>query len=73
MAYATDLRTASQSFITERVHGIVDSFRKARAQHRVYTQTLEELRALNARELADLGISRAEIPFIAREAAQMAK
>ncbi len=33
-----------------------------------YTRTLQELEALSSRELADLGISRADIPRLAREA-----
>ncbi|MAM61605.1 MAG: hypothetical protein CMH11_08960 [Maritimibacter sp.] len=48
---------------------LLKSFGDARAQRKVYRTTLAELRALNGRDLADLGISRAEIPFIAREAA----
>ncbi|MCB1337080.1 MAG: DUF1127 domain-containing protein [Maritimibacter sp.] len=72
MAYATELRSARQGFVADRIHAIVESFRKARIQNRVYKQTLTELRSLNTRELADLGISAAEIPHIAREAALMA-
>ena len=33
-----------------------------------YTRTLQELEALSSRELADLGISRSDIPRLAREA-----
>lgn len=73
MAYATDIRTGSQGILRDRVNAIVESFRKAREQRRVYSQTMSELRALNARELADLGIGACEIPFIAREAANMVK
>lgn len=71
MAYATDIRIAQTNVFMDRMHAVVDAFRKARAQRRMYNVTLKELRALNARELADLGISAAEIPFIAREAANM--
>lgn len=42
------------------------------ARRAVYTQTYNELSALNNRELADLGISRSEIKYIAREAADQA-
>lgn len=73
MAYATDLLSAGQGSIIDRFRSIVDGFRTARAQNRVYIQTLNELRGLTARELADIGISAYEIPFIAREAARMAK
>lgn len=73
MAYATDIRSAGNGTFMDRVHAIVESFRQARVQRRVYLQTLTELRSLNARELADLGISAAEIPYLAREAGLMAK
>jgi uncharacterized protein YjiS (DUF1127 family) len=68
MAYATDIRHADHGLL-DRVSTLVKSFGEARAKRRVYRQTRDELQALNARDLADLGISRAEIPFIAREAA----
>lgn len=71
MAYATDIRTAHG--LTDRVAAIFKTFAEARAQRKVYTKTLRELQELNARDLADLGISRAEIPFLAREAAYGAK
>ena len=35
-----------------------------------YARTLHELEGLSTRELADLGISRGDIPRIAREAAR---
>ena len=35
---------------------------------RSYRRTVNELSALSNRELADLGISRGDIPFIARRA-----
>jgi len=35
---------------------------------RSYRRTVNELSALSNRELADLGISRADIPFVARRA-----
>jgi len=35
-----------------------------------YSRTLQELEALSTRELADLGISRSDIPRLAREAAR---
>ena len=35
---------------------------------RAYRRTMSELNALSNRELADLGISRADIPFVARRA-----
>ncbi len=35
---------------------------------RAYRRTVSELSALSNRELSDLGISRSDIPFIARRA-----
>lgn len=35
-----------------------------------YSRTLQELDSLSNRDLADLGISRADIPRLAREAAR---
>jgi uncharacterized protein YjiS (DUF1127 family) len=37
------------------------------ADYRLYLRTLEELNALNERDLSDLGISRFEVKRIARE------
>ena len=72
MAYATEIRTGSHGLFRVRVNAILESFRKARAQRKVYRETLDELNSLSPRELDDLGIHSAEIPFIAREAAAMA-
>lgn len=68
MAYATDIRSADHGLL-DRVSGVFKSLAVARAQRKVYRRTLSELQALEARDLADLGISRSEIPFLAREAA----
>ena len=35
---------------------------------RRYRETVSELNRLSARELSDLGINRADIPFVARKA-----
>jgi len=35
---------------------------------RAYRRTVSELSALSNRELSDLGISRSDIPFVARKA-----
>lgn len=73
MAYATDIRTGHHGFFADRVNAVIASFRKARAQRKVYNRTYEELASLTQRELADLGIGTSEIPFIAREAANQVK
>lgn len=49
--------------------GLFASLGAALARRRVYNRTLEELRGLTDRELADLGISRFSIAQVAREAA----
>ncbi|MEC7761785.1 MAG: DUF1127 domain-containing protein [Pseudomonadota bacterium] len=68
MAYATDIRSADHGLL-DRVSNLFKAFGEARAQRKVYRTTIKELQALDGRDLADLGISRAEIPFLAREAA----
>jgi uncharacterized protein YjiS (DUF1127 family) len=40
------------------------------AENRAYHNTFNELSILSDRDLADIGISRADIPAIARDAAQ---
>lgn len=45
--------------------GLVASFNRALADWKLYRRTLDELRALNDRELADLGLSRFSIREIA--------
>ncbi|SMH53843.1 DUF1127 domain-containing protein [Maritimibacter sp. HL-12] len=72
MAYATEIRTVHLG-LRDRVSAIMKSFAEAREQRKVYIRTLNELNALNNRDLADLGISASEIPYIARQAAYGAK
>lgn len=68
MAYATDIRTADHGLL-DRVSGIFKALAAARAQRKAYREAVNELQSLSSRELADLGISRSEIMFLAREAA----
>lgn len=68
MAYVNTTR-ANVAPRTDRMSGLFAQFGAALARHRVYRRTLDELRQLSDRELADLGISRASIGDIAREAA----
>ena len=68
MAYVNSTRTA-QSFLFDRIGALATAVGAALQRRRVYSQTLSELRALNARELADLGIAASMITEIAREAA----
>jgi len=68
MAYVNSTR-ATQSVLSDRFSALTTSFRQAMQRRRVYTQTIQELKALTDRELADLGIARAMIPEIATQAA----
>lgn len=47
---------------------LIARIQAALASRRAYNQTVRELSALSSRELQDLGISRFDIPQIAREA-----
>ncbi len=47
--------------------GLISRIRKAIADYRLYAATLDELRQLSDRDLADLGIARSDIVGIARE------
>jgi uncharacterized protein YjiS (DUF1127 family) len=69
MAYVTDFFSAENRSLKDRVAVIRKAFAEAREQRRIFNRTLSELRSLNARELADLGINAAQIPYIARDAA----
>lgn len=69
MAYVTDFFSAEHRSVKERFAALRASFARAMRQRQVYRQTYAELNSLNDRELADLGISASEIPFIARDAA----
>ncbi|MFB2530826.1 DUF1127 domain-containing protein [Paracoccus sp. p3-h83] len=52
-----------------RLRGTIASLADAYARRRVYNETLRELSALTARDMADLGIHRSMITRIAHEAA----
>jgi uncharacterized protein YjiS (DUF1127 family) len=67
MAFMTETRSAAGL-----VSGWLGRFRATIADwyagNRLYRRTLAELQALDDRELADLGITRADIPALARQA-----
>ncbi len=69
MAYANDIRSHAGFSFTDRLSGLVRSVAEARAKRAIYVRTLRELEALSTRDLTDLGIARAMIPQLAREAA----
>ncbi len=68
MAYATAHNTA-HSGILGRIEAFIEARRVAVAKRRVYRQTLRELQALSARDLADLGIAPSMLRSVAYEAA----
>ncbi len=68
MAYANATRTGEWGILAS-VNGLVARIGDARRRYSVYRQTITELKTLNDRDLADLGIARSSIPTIATEAA----
>lgn len=66
MAYVNTSRAVG---LADRIAAIAGSFRKAIAQRAIYRQTMRELNALSAKELADLGIHHSAIRSLAHEAA----
>lgn len=70
MAYATQTSTAGISF-GDRIAALRDTFADYAAKRAVYRSTMNELGALNNRELADLGLSRSGIRRVALEAAKL--
>jgi uncharacterized protein YjiS (DUF1127 family) len=70
MAYITG--NAAPSFgLGQRITSYLERVRQARKAREIYRTTYEELSALSDRDLADLGIARASISSVAREAAQL--
>lgn len=68
MAYVNTSR-AAVARPSDRISGLFAQLGDALARRRVYRRTLDELRQLSDRELADLGISRMSIVDVAHEAA----
>ena len=69
MTYANDIRSQSGVSFADRLTGLFRTVAKARSKRAIYGRTLRELESLSSRDLADLGIARAMIPQLAREAA----
>ena len=67
MAYVNS-RSASLS-ISDRFSSIVKMVKDGVARRQLFNRTLQELSALSDRDLTDLGLSRASIADVAREAA----
>ena len=68
MAFVSN--TARTNTFVERMRSVWADFADYRAKRRVFRETVAELSALSNRELADLGINRAEIRRIALAAAE---
>jgi uncharacterized protein YjiS (DUF1127 family) len=68
MAYAAS-HSAARPSIREYFANLVASVKEANARRAVYVKTLNELRSLSDRDLADLGIARLQIEDIALQAA----
>ncbi len=67
MAFATDIHSVNAS-ASVTLLGLLKSATSRVANYRVYRKTVNELSALSARELADLGLNRSMIKRIALEA-----
>ena len=73
MAYANDTRTmTSELGLGAWLAAIRADLAGRLARHRLYRTTRDELGALSDRDLADLGLHRAMIDAVAREAARKA-
>lgn len=68
MAFVSN--TARINTFGDRMRAATADFAAFRAKRRVYRETIAELIVLSDRELADLGINRAEIRRIAKAAAE---
>ncbi|MBY6068028.1 DUF1127 domain-containing protein [Leisingera aquaemixtae] len=66
MAYST-LTAPVSAGIPARLAGILSGLFRNWRMRREYRQTVHALRALSARDLADIGLSRCAIPGAARE------
>lgn len=69
MAYASEIFNPGRT-LGERFDGLRRLIAEKRAENRAYRRTINELDRLSERELADLGITRANIPGIAYEASK---
>ena len=71
MALTSDIRRFEDS-IADRIQRGIDILKDHQKRRAAYRRTFDELMALSDRDLRDLDISRADIPAIARDAADMA-
>ena len=67
MAYVSASLNSHTSLL-ERVSAFIARQRQAYADHRLYTKTMNELKSLSSRELADLGLCRSSLHDVAYKA-----
>ncbi len=72
MTYFTDTNTAA-SAQPSRIAAFFDAIALKMRQRKAYRTTYNELCTMTTRDLADLGMSRADFRRLAREAAEMVK
>lgn len=65
----TSLLQRAAALASDWMNNRIDAFKTDMAIRAAYRQTFDELSALSARELNDLGIARSDISRISREAA----
>ncbi len=72
MTYFTDTRTAATAQ-PSRIAALFDAIALKMRQRKAYRTTYNELCTMTGRDLADLGMSRADFRRLSREAAEMVK
>jgi len=71
MAFINDI-CRFETTLVDRVHQGFAALQRHRVRRAAYRQTHDELSQLTDRELNDLGLSRTDIPAVARSAAEEA-
>ncbi|WP_293576855.1 DUF1127 domain-containing protein [Phaeobacter sp.] len=66
---AVDTVTSRKGTLSFSLRAALDELRGKISRYRLYRETMTELSALSSRELADLGLSRAQLRSVAYEAA----
>lgn len=69
MNSVTTGRPSLEAFVVQNLRKINENLRKRNAWRKTYTATFQELKSLSDRDLCDLGIARANLQNIAKEAA----
>ena len=73
MAHTIQIQNVATPSVAGRLRTLLAAFPARWSAYWTFVSTLRELSALSDRELADVGINRAEIVQIADEAAKMAR